>query len=929
MNDNITFGLWLKRSRQVLRLTQHDLAQQIGCSTVTIRKIEADERRPSTQVAELLANVLAIPAAERPPFTRFARAMPGASAFKPPDARETAPWRRPQALATNLPSPLTPLVGRERELRLLQQHLLQSDVRLLSLLGPPGVGKTRLAVALGHSVLDRFADGAFYAPLASVHEPELVVAAIARAIEVQKARQSVEPSLERLKQTLRDKHMFLLIDNFEQVLSAGPLVTDLLEACPSLKVLVTSRESLHLRGEKQFPLSALAFPAAERPAAALESALECYPAVKLFVERAAAVKPDFKLTNENAPAVAAICACLDGLPLAIELAAARVRLMPPEELLTRLLSAQGGPQLRLVSGGPSDLPVRQQTLQNAIDWSYHLLSSTEQLLFRRLAVFVGGFTLEAAEAIYMEDVGARQALPLHPPNIIDLLARLVDKSLLGLEQQGAQSRYVMLETIRQYAFEKLRETDEHEQVAMRHLAFFARLAEEAELKLRSVEQLAWLKRLDAELDNLRAGLDWSQAGGASVQRVENGLRLASGLIWFWYGHGHLNEGRQWLERLLSNECVQTAVYGTIKAKALYVTGFLAWAQGDHQRAESLLDAALAIGRDLQDKSIVASSLLVLGLVYNAEGLSERAAATLAESVRLYKALGSKSGTAHALRNLGTIHVHLAHYRLAAGLLEESLALSRELRDDWSIGGSIFELGRIARALGDYERARMLVEEALSLYRELDFQRNISHALNELGYIALDQNDLRRAAALYEESLNLSRKQGTQWTLADSLYGLGVVATRRGAYAEAQSLLDESAAVRRSMRSVRQLAQVQNRLADVARAQGDLAQAVESYRQSLHTLQDPKEGKLILADSLAGLAQAADAQDQPARAIQLFAAAAAIWEAAGVPLTPVERAETDHTLATLRQVLDEATFAKCWDAGRALTSEQAVAYALGE
>jgi predicted ATPase len=468
------------------------------------------------------------------------------------------------ARRTNLPAQPTPLIGREREVADVTALLRRGDVRLVTLTGPGGTGKTRLGFQIAAELLDDFAEGTYFVDLAPISDPDLVASVIAQTLGARET--GGRPLVELLNTYLREKHLLLLLDNFEQVLSAAPLVAGLLAAAPRLKVLVTSREVLHLRSEKEFPVPPLELPDPQHPKE-IET-LSQYAAVQLFIARALDVKPDFAVTNQNAPALAEVCARLDGLPLALELAAARIKLFSPEALLARLNS-----RLAVLTGGPRDLPERQQTLRNTIEWSYNLLDAGEQTLFRRLSIFVGGCTGDAVEAVCNPDGD----LPLE---VIDRLAALLDKSLLKqLEGSDGAPRFMMLETIREYALERLAASGETEVLRRRHAECFLALAETAEPQFHGSDQRLWLDRIEIEHDNLRAALAWSLEGQRATPQSPDdqlrsalGLRLAAALWQFWDRRGYAPEGRRWLERTLAADR-GTATPGRLKA--LVVASMLA------------------------------------------------------------------------------------------------------------------------------------------------------------------------------------------------------------------------------------------------------------------------------------------------------------------------------------------------------------------
>jgi len=465
----------------------------------------------------------------------------------------------------------------------------------VNLTGTGGIGKTRLGLQIATDLLENFADGVCFVPLAPIREPDLVVPTIAQVFGLKETRD--QTLFELLPVYLREKHLLLLLDNFEQVVSAAPQLAELLAVCPLLKILVTSRASLHLHGEHEFPVPPLAVPDLARLPEC--ESLELYAAVALFLERAQAIKPDFQLTKANARAIAEICARLDGLPLAIELAAARLKLLPPQALLARLEH-----RLRVLTSGAQNLPVRQQTLRNTIAWSYDLLDTPEQRLFRQLSIFVGGCTLEATEAVCtIPGEAAGQ--------VVNGVATLIDKSIVQQTEQEGEPRLLMLETIREFGLELLVEQQEMEPARAAHAVYYLRLAEEADAWLWGPQLLAWLKRLEREHDNLRAALSWSLEPVSGVEagyRKEVALRLGGALHRFWLSHAHFSEGLTFLERALA---ASIGAATARRAKALVVAADLA-SGVDNQRAEALAEEALVLYREVGDIMGTARSLGQLG-----------------------------------------------------------------------------------------------------------------------------------------------------------------------------------------------------------------------------------------------------------------------------------------------------------------------------
>ncbi|HEY0069990.1 MAG TPA: tetratricopeptide repeat protein [Chloroflexia bacterium] len=862
MNGEVpTFSQLLKERRKALDLTQEDLAERVGCSIWTIRKLETGDRRPSRQVVELLADALRVPADQRPAFSNLARTSSGAGEFVV-HASNGAASQTPG----NLPVSPTPLIGRKAEVEKARTRLLTDGVRLLTLVGPPGIGKTRLALEVAGELLDEFGDGVFFVPLAPVSAPPLVASTIAQVLGLKETSdESVDATL---IQHLRHAKALLVLDNFEQVVSAAGLVGDLLARCPELKVLVTSREALRLRGERQFNVPPLALPG-EGQLPTVE-ALAGYAAVQLFVERAQAVS-NFRLTEENAGAVATICARLDGLPLAIELVAARSKLLPPKAILSRLMGpgADGRASLRLAAGGARDLPPRHQTLRAAIEWSYDLLEEGEQKLFARLGVFVGGSTIAAAEAV----CNARGDLPIDP---LEGVESLLDKSLVrqsGQEDEDVsidwEPRFEMLETIREYAKERLEGSGEEEQIRYWHAEYYLALAETAESELRGPQQGEWLERLEQEHDNLRAALQWSlgqpqanrpndsnesdesDEGEKNDERVEIALRLCGALGRFWEMHSHLTEGRKWLDMALERgtgtaASAASAASPAARAKALSGAGTLARYQGDFARARLLFD----------------------------------------ESLALRQALGDKKGIAASLNNLGTVAWGMGDYATARLLFGESLAVRRELGDKHSVAGSLSNLAAVCRHLGEHDEARRYQEESLALMRELGNKRGIATALNNLGGVAWGQGDYATARQLFEESLALEREIGHKSGIADGLCNLGEVLTAQGDYAAARPLHEESLRIRQEL--------------------GD---------------------RWGYAFSLEGFARLAHSQGEARRAAQLYGAAEVLRQAMSSPLSPGDHAKQELIINDLRSQLGEVDFSAAWNTGQAMPLEEAVAFAL--
>jgi non-specific serine/threonine protein kinase len=653
----------------------------------------------------------------------------------------------------NLPAQLTSFVGREADLDAATRLL--AGVRLLTLTGPGGTGKTRLALQLADRVLDQYPDGACFVPLASIANADLVLTVALEALRLPDARD--RPPIEILKDVLHAKQMLLVFDNFEHVLEAGPRLTELLAACPSLTILVTSRIPLRVSGEQEILIAPLALPVHGRrsaSAAGLLPAVLASEAVRLFVERARAVAPAFGLAEANAGAVAELCWRLDGLPLAIELAAARTRLLTPEEMVARLSRAalqtsdaplNAGDQppsaglpgdpgrispLRFLSAGARDVPARHRTLRDTIAWSYDLLTPNEQALFRRLAVFVGGWTLDAAEAVGAAEVGDRR-WALAPDEVLDGVESLIAKSLLRRVEGAAGVRVTMLETIREYGLEQLEGQGELLTLRRWHVRYFLALAERAEPDLRGSEQVAWLNRLEAEHDNMRAALEWGLADSLDTDAA---LRLAGSLSWFWVSRGHISEGRRWLDRAL----VRPGESPPARLKALYGIGWLAHFQRDRGVADRYLGEALSLARALDDVWSTAWTLHILG----------RAAYFQGDSV------GAKSRG------------------------EESLVVAQAIGDAWLIAWGLHLLGLAAHIAADYARARSHYEASLVLRRQLGCSDGIGLCLSLLSMLAIVEGDNARALQLGREGL-IAVRQAFRITVHNVMSNFAALAARFG------------------------------------------------------------------------------------------------------------------------------------------------------
>jgi len=793
---SVTLAEFMRRLRLRAGLTQEALAERAGLSADSVGALERGlRRRLYPHTAQALADALGLGAADRAELTALASGRAGNLAEPPVSA---TPPSSPGSPSSTLPAPLTSFVGRERELA-AAALLLAGETRQLTLTGPGGSGKTRLALAAAERVRDGYPDSISFIDLSPVTDPGLVAAAIAQALGVRESGSRPVPAL--LGEFLRARRTLLILDNFEQVVEGAPLVSELLRGCPELTVLVTSRVALRVSGEREYAVPPLPLP---EPAQITDPAtLARVPAVALFVQRAQAASPAFALTDDNAVAVASICARVDALPLALELAAARVRILSPQTLLARLEH-----RLALLTGGARDLPARQQTLRDTIAWSYDLLNAMAQALFRRLAVFMGGWTLEAAESVCAGD-------GIDEEEVLDLLGALVEQSLVIAEAGDVDRRYRVLETIREFALERLTAAGEDGDSRSRHLAYFARLTITAEPKMEwGADQLAWLRRIERERDNLHAALAWAATGAD----LGAGQRMAAALWRFWWQRGQVAQGRRWLDWALS-----LPAGSSLRAGLLLRAGQLAYWGGDMAAAQAFYEASLTLNRECDDTVEIAWILHRLGLTIAERGETERGLALCEESIALSRTLDDERGLAYALQTAGNVARMAGDRGRPEVYAEEALALCRASGNQLLMPYPLRQLMMMALTRGDDLRARTLGEECLALAREIEDPHAIITVLTDLLRLARRQHDLEETEARGREGLSVLRRIGANQYAEAMLEIMAWAASERGQPERAAVALGAASALRRSSSAVRDVldrSTYDETLADTRAAAGD-------------------------------------------------------------------------------------------------------------
>ena len=863
----VTFGEWLKRRRKAAALTQEQLARRISCSTSALKKLEANVRRPSSQIVDQLSKIFNIRQEEQTAFLRFAR---GGEQYAPTEVMEDAPWRvLSKAPRSNLPAPATSLVGREKEIVEFRGYLLRADIRLVTLIGPPGIGKTRLSLEVAHVSLFDFPTGVFFVPLAPINDSNLIALTITQTLGF--AETELRSPLERLKAGIGEEQLLLVLDNLEHLIEdAAPLVSDLLSACPRLKILTTSREALRVPGEWLYSIPTLTSPTETQLHSVNPEGPSQYAALSLFAERARAARSDFALDTHSLSTVAAICTRLDGLPLAIELIAARIRLMSPQALLAKL-----NDQFVLSAAGMRAVSERQKTLHNAISWSYNLLSAEERDLFVHLSVFSGGFTLDAAEAVFSHIVTNK--------SVSDLIALLWDKSLLQrtLDVRG-EPRFTMLVTIQQFAIDLLREWGEEAEARNRHLAYFLDLAERADKEIHGPNQVKWMERLETDHHNCRAALEWCVVS----QQTEAALRLFGALGWAWFVQSHYHAIYSWFNKIRSLPEIMN--HPELYARILNQIGIQGWLLGDYQDAGSALEESQEICLKLGSigEKGLAEALNYLGMVLLWDGHDLDSAQSLFQrSFVLYQKHADQRGMAFTILNMGKVEADRHVNRSAFPLFEQSMDLFRQLGDLWAIGRCSLHLGQLYLSDGNYDRAFFFANQYLMICEELHFSQGITTAMNLLGHICRLQGNFDQAELILENSRAIAHKFDLKESQAFAVVGLGLLALSRGDYPLAAKY----------------------------------AKDAYNIRRILHE-------KWSTLDLVGSLAASAAGMNQFERAAKLQGAVQALASAAkhsSYGFDPVEA----NLLQIAHEQLGEENFETLAAEGRAMTIEQAIDYAL--
>ena len=850
---------------------------------------------------------------------------------------EFPPLKTLDARPNNLPVQLSGFIGRADEIKHAKELL--KDNRLLTLTGTGGLGKTRFSLQVAADLIDDFANGVWFVELAAVSDPVFLAITIINDLGL-KEEQKKTPE-ETLADHLKDKEILIVLDNCEQIIeSCAKLAENLLLKCPKLKVIATSREGLNCIGEQTYRIPPLTLPDPNHKYTPEQ--LTQYESVRLFIERALAVNPKFRVTNENAPALVGVCSRLDGVPLALELAAARTKVLSVEKIFERL-----DDRFNLLTGGKRTVLPRQQTLRALIDWSYDLLSENEKILWSRLSVFSGGWTLEAAEEVCSDEKISKN-------DILDLLSQLTEKSVIIYDE--TKDRYRILESLKQYGIEKLSDGKE---IFLQHLNYFLKLSEKAKPELIGENTKFWMHKIEADHSNFISAIEWS----VNNENKEKGAVISNALGSFWSRRGQYSTGIRLIEIILESSGILSK---SLKGIVLNWIGSFRISMGDNEQAKKYLEESLDLRKEIGDKIGIAESLLSLGNVTNSLGDFELAKNYYEESQDIYKILGSKSGIAATTLSLGNIALNQGDYGLAKKYHEESLFTFKEIGHKYGIALSINNLGDVSLFQGDYELAKKYLKESLDLLKEIGNKKGVAFSINTLGYIVLNQGDYEQAKKYYEESLFIFREIGHKYGIALSILSLGMVVFNQGYSEQAKKYYEESLDIRMEIGDKNGIAESIKNVGNVAYAQGDYQQAMKYYKESLDIYKEigSKNGiansinslgniafckrdfeqankyyeeslaifkeivdKIGITNSINNLGKTAYALGDFEKAIKLISAAENVLEYMGIVFDKYEQKIKDEIIEKLHEQFSDEVFDKYREDGRKMTLEEAVQLAV--